>query len=398
MKKLLTVLTIGLFAFQIGTAQTNLDFESWTGNSPDDWATLNAFAALGAPLTCFQETTDPGEGTSSAIIQTGYWAGAAANFGAPSDTVGGLAILGPGTPGMTTVGLAATFTCTSMSFLYKSAPGPGDTSAAIVQFTHWDDSLNMQVVDYVGIDMSTGGVWLQGNTVSTWTEATLTVLPTSGSPGTPDTMMVIFVSSAGTYALGGVPYVDGAGANGSQLWIDSVVFGGVNPICVAPTAEISSATVSNLDVSVVDGSSTTGTATYSWDFGDGNSATGQNNTHSYAAAGTYTITLTVTDSCGTDQDAETITATDPPVSIFENSSLSVSLYPNPASTSTTIETKGYKGAYDIQLFNMIGQTVLEANSIPTGKYNLERGNIKNGVYFMKIRTENEEIVQKVIFE
>jgi hypothetical protein len=47
---------------------------------------------------------------------------------------------------------------------------------------------------------------------------------------------------------------------------------------------------------------------------------------------------------------------------------------------------------------MIGQTVLEANSIPAGKYNLERGNIKNGVYFMKIRTENEEIVQKVIFE
>ncbi|MGV6859045.1 MAG: PKD domain-containing protein [bacterium] len=39
-------------------------------------------------------------------------------------------------------------------------------------------------------------------------------------------------------------------------------------------------------------------ASYSWDFGDGNSASGVNPQHAYASAGTYTVELTVTDNEG----------------------------------------------------------------------------------------------------
>ena len=41
-----------------------------------------------------------------------------------------------------------------------------------------------------------------------------------------------------------------------------------------------------------------GTLTYSWDFGDGNAASGQTVSHAYGSAGTYTVTLTVKDDVG----------------------------------------------------------------------------------------------------
>ena len=50
-------------------------------------------------------------------------------------------------------------------------------------------------------------------------------------------------------------------------------------------------------------------ATYLWDFGDGNTDTGQTVSHSYNPAGIYTVTLTITDTNGcTNTVTETITA------------------------------------------------------------------------------------------
>lgn len=53
-----------------------------------------------------------------------------------------------------------------------------------------------------------------------------------------------------------------------------------------------------LDVSFTDQSS--GASSWSWDFGDGNTSSAQNPTHTYTTAGVYTVTLTASNACGSD--------------------------------------------------------------------------------------------------
>jgi PKD repeat protein len=84
----------------------------------------------------------------------------------------------------------------------------------------------------------------------------------------------------------------------------------------APIAEFSASATSGqapLTVSFTDLSTGLPTS-WSWDFGDGGTATTQNPSHSYSAAGVYTVSLTATNESGWDAEVKTghITVTAPP--------------------------------------------------------------------------------------
>jgi PKD repeat protein len=88
-----------------------------------------------------------------------------------------------------------------------------------------------------------------------------------------------------------------------DLVSEATVFLTVLPVNDAPLASISAepeveqggaTTFSGADSFDTDGDA----LTYTWDFGDGNTATGVTASHAYAAAGTYTVTLTVDDGNG----------------------------------------------------------------------------------------------------
>jgi PKD repeat protein len=72
----------------------------------------------------------------------------------------------------------------------------------------------------------------------------------------------------------------------------------------APTAAFSGTPTSGtapLDVSFSD-ASTDGPTSWSWNFGDGNTSTQQNPSHTYTTAGSYTVSLTVSNAYGNDTD------------------------------------------------------------------------------------------------
>jgi PKD repeat protein len=116
---------------------------------------------------------------------------------------------------------------------------------------------------------------------------------------------LVSLSQNGTYTV--VLFVTGS-AGVQTVWVGHIGIGAqpatavISPSTTSPSPgqqvsfDASSSTMPNPPIT-----------TYSWQFGDGGSASGATATHSYAAAGNFTVTLSITDSQGlTVQSTQTI--------------------------------------------------------------------------------------------
>jgi PKD repeat protein len=101
-------------------------------------------------------------------------------------------------------------------------------------------------------------------------------------------------SSEGRYD---VMLVATSGACSDTMFSPALITVGMSPISAFSAAPTTGA--ADLDVAFTD-ESTGNPSAWAWDFGDANSSTEQNPTHTYTAEGTYTVTLVTTNSCGVD--------------------------------------------------------------------------------------------------
>ena len=147
------------------------------------------------------------------------------------------------------------------------------------------------------------------------TDSNLDVNLSLGSTNRPSIISAIEVATT-SGSTGGGPkvadlFIEHNGLNADQtvsLTGEGIEEGGNQ----APVAAFSVAT-SELEATMTDASTDAdGTiASWSWDFGDGNTSADQNPVHTYAASGSYTVTLTVTDDQGaTDSASESVTVSD----------------------------------------------------------------------------------------
>jgi PKD repeat protein len=134
-----------------------------------------------------------------------------------------------------------------------------------------------------------------------------------------------------------------------------------------------------LDVAFTNAS--TGSGSYLWDFGDGNTSILENPNHIYAAAGTYWVVLTQTNSCGTDVDSlEVIVDVNTGI---ENENVVARVFPNPANNNVTIGSATEMLCVD--LFDATGKLMYsEASNSKSTTINVAM--FASGLYYIRITT------------
>ena len=138
-----------------------------------------------------------------------------------------------------------------------------------------------------------------------------------------------------------------------------------------------------IDITVTGGTPATGGYTYSW-------SPGGETTEDLSGlpAGDYTVT--VTDSLGC---TDTITFTvGSSVGVVDLNN-GASIYPNPTNGIFKVRTNG---AYQLVITDITGKLILEDQASDVSEYDLSK--FEAGVYLIKIRKENTEIVQQLVLK
>lgn len=221
--------------------------------------------------------------------------------------------------------------------------------------------------------------------------------------------------SDGTYFV--THFVYDSTNNLSCSFTDSVVIVG-NSMCSASyTIEKDSTTT--FGVILYNNSSNVPSHLYHWDFGDGQTASGRTPSHQYQNFGDYIVCLTITDSTyncvstfcdtvGMDSLGNLnksvgfgLQVIDPLITSIseegQNPLKDISIYPNPAKQTLSINLSGAEKAVDLRLTDLSGKVVMSKADVQAGT--IEMLNIKDlsdGVYFLSIQNENNRRVEKII--
>ncbi|MFO7880243.1 MAG: PKD domain-containing protein [Bacteroidales bacterium] len=126
-------------------------------------------------------------------------------------------------------------------------------------------------------------------------------------------------------------------------------------------------------------------------------STGQTYSHTYTEEMIDTMLVTVGNSGCYVTDTLIV---DAQVCIFvdEDNNMSMSLYPNPTSSTVNLELQGYRGAVEVRVFNSQGQQIIRESINSDGeiKLDFDMSNFVPGVYFYRIQTDRKLYNHKII--
>jgi PKD repeat protein len=135
-----------------------------------------------------------------------------------------------------------------------------------------------------------------------------------------------------------------------------------------------------------------------WDFGDGETSTEQNPSHTYSTTGTYTVSLTVLGTNGEVTETKSgyiIVGSTGILDIKKDNN--IVLFPNPASERCTmIWPDGILSDPDLKIFNANGKELVLKSSINEKSCEIDLSEFSSGLYYISVITDNIPVTKKLI--
>lgn len=158
-----------------------------------------------------------------------------------------------------------------------------------------------------------------------------------------------------------------------------------------PNATFDGTQINNMVTFATTASNTT---TYAWDFGDGNTSTEENPSHTFNENGIYEVKLTVTNECGEYFVTESYIIISN--SVTEAELAGVNIYPNPAKNILNIQlTNSDSDKINMDVLDINGKLVL-SNTFNTANHTIDVSKMPAGTYLIRLKSEEASYYKKVI--
>ena len=179
----------------------------------------------------------------------------------------------------------------------------------------------------------------------------------------------------------------------SQIVLDSLNLWNIGLYNPNPLANFTSNPV-GLQVQFTN--SSTNSNQYLWNFGDGTYSTQPNPVHDYTNTGIYMVQLIAKNSCSADTINKMIQIIS--TGIGENENYDVQIYPNPNKGTFTISIENNMEIKDIEIYHTDGKQIqlTEKKNNTDNSVFIETNKLKNGIYYILLRTNKGTINKKLI--
>ncbi len=133
-----------------------------------------------------------------------------------------------------------------------------------------------------------------------------------------------------------------------------------------------------------------------WDFGNGKNSSKFTKINSYSSPGIYTICLYTFSNCGTDTLCQEYNAIAP--GFNEHLFSDISLNPNPAKESFTLELGSVVENFSISILDIQGRVVFEDSGLKGSRYEFVNPGLDAGNYLVKLNIGDQALFERIVLE